>query len=37
MRKKPDTKLSRNKEDLKIVTMIDDFLVYELLIRRRPT
>jgi hypothetical protein len=36
MRKKPDIKLSKNKENLKFLIMIDDFLVYDSLIRRKP-
>ncbi len=36
MRKKPDTSLSKNKEDLKFGIVIDDLLVYEILFRRRP-
>jgi len=35
MRKNPDTSLSRNKEDLKFITLIDYFFMHDLLIRRR--
>jgi len=39
MRKKLDTKLNKNKEDLKIGALIDDhnLIIYETLIHRRPT
>lgn len=35
MRKKLDTTSNKRKEDLKFAILIDDFLAYELLIRRR--
>ena len=35
MRKNPDIRSSKNKEDLKFATRIDYFFMYDLLIRRR--
>jgi len=37
MRKKQDTKVGKNIEDLKFEMLIDDLLIYDILLRKRPT
>jgi hypothetical protein len=37
MRKRQDTNLSKNKDNLKSEIFMDDLLIYEILIRRRMT
>jgi len=37
MKKRQDTNLSKNKENLKFEIFMDDLLIYETLIRRRAT
>ena len=37
MRKRQDTKLSKNKDNLKSEIFMDDLLIYEILIHRRMT
>jgi hypothetical protein len=37
MRKKQDTKVGKSVEDLKFELIIDDLLIYDILLRKRPT
>jgi len=37
MRKKQDTNLNKNIEDLKFELIVDDLLIYDILLRKRPT
>jgi hypothetical protein len=37
MRKKQDTNLNKNIEDLKFELVVDDLLIYDILLRKRLT
>lgn len=37
MRKKQDTNLNKNIEDLKFELIVDDLLIYDILLRKRLT
>ena len=37
MRKKRDTYLSKSLEDLKFEIIVDNFFMYDIILRRRPT
>lgn len=36
MRKKQDTKVGKSVEDLKFELIVDDVLIYDILLRKRP-
>jgi hypothetical protein len=36
MRKKQDTKVGKSVEDLKFEMIVDDLLIYDVLLRKRP-
>jgi len=36
MRKKQDTKVGKSVEDLKFELIVDDVLIYDVLLRKRP-
>jgi len=36
MRKKQDTKVGKGVEDLKFELIVDDLLIYDILLRKRP-
>jgi hypothetical protein len=36
MRKKQDTKIGKSVEDLKFELIVDDLLIYDILLRKRP-
>jgi len=36
MRKKQDTKVGKSVEDLKFELIVDDLLIYDILLRKRP-
>jgi len=37
MREKQDTKVGKSVEDLKFELIVDDLLIYDILLRKRPT
>jgi len=37
MKQKQDTNLNKNKEDLKFDVIVDDILLYNILLRQKPT
>jgi len=37
MRKKQDTKVGKSVDDLKFELIVDDLLIYDILLRKRPT